>query len=156
MKVKSLSHVQLLATPWTVAYQASPSMGFSRQEYWSGVPLSSLKKQARDPIRLTPPLHPLMYAYMQARRSKKVADGALGGNGLEEGRGYPDPAEPGEEGFGGTTQKGGECCRKGACPPLPPAGLQPQGCPSAECGETVLGRLGQALPVLWEGGTTVS
>ena len=39
MKVKSLSCGQLLATPWTAAYQASPSMGFSRQEYWSGVPL---------------------------------------------------------------------------------------------------------------------
>ena len=37
MKVKSLSHVRLLATPWTAAHQASPSMGFSRQEYWSGV-----------------------------------------------------------------------------------------------------------------------
>ena len=36
MKVKSLSHVRLLATPWTAAYQAPPSMGFSRQEYWSG------------------------------------------------------------------------------------------------------------------------
>ena len=34
----SLSHVQLLATPWTVAYQAPLSMGFSRQEYWSGLP----------------------------------------------------------------------------------------------------------------------
>ena len=32
--MKSLSHVQLLATPWTAAYQAPPSMGFSRQEYW--------------------------------------------------------------------------------------------------------------------------
>ena len=42
VKVKSLSHVWLLATPWTAAYQAPPSMGFSRQEYWSGVPLSSL------------------------------------------------------------------------------------------------------------------
>ena len=41
MKVKSLSHDQLLATPWTAAYQAPPSMGFSRQEYWSGVPLPS-------------------------------------------------------------------------------------------------------------------
>ena len=41
MKVKLFSHVQLLATPWTVAYQAPPSMGFSRQEYWSGVPLPS-------------------------------------------------------------------------------------------------------------------
>ena len=35
VKVKSLSHVRLLATPWTVAYQAPPSMGFSRQEHWS-------------------------------------------------------------------------------------------------------------------------
>ena len=41
VKVKSLSHAQLLGTPWTAAYQASPSMGFSRQEYWSGVPLPS-------------------------------------------------------------------------------------------------------------------
>ena len=36
-----LSRVRLLATPWTAAYQAPPSMGFSRQEYWSGVPLPS-------------------------------------------------------------------------------------------------------------------
>ena len=43
VKMKSLSHVWLLATPWTVAYQASPSMGFPRQEYWSGVPLPSLE-----------------------------------------------------------------------------------------------------------------
>ena len=42
VKVKSLSRVQLLATPWTAAHQAPPSMGFSRQEYWSGVPLPSL------------------------------------------------------------------------------------------------------------------
>ena len=41
VKVKSLSRVQLLATPWTAAYQAPPSMGFSRQEYWSGLPLPS-------------------------------------------------------------------------------------------------------------------
>ena len=41
VKVKSLSHVWLLATPWTAAYQAPPSMGLSRQEYWSGVPSSS-------------------------------------------------------------------------------------------------------------------
>ena len=42
VKVKSLSRVQLCATPRTVAYQAPPSMGFSRQEYWSQVPLHSL------------------------------------------------------------------------------------------------------------------
>ena len=41
VKVKSLSCVQLFATPWTAAYQAPLSMGFSRQEYWSGVPLPS-------------------------------------------------------------------------------------------------------------------
>ena len=41
VKVKSLSRVQLLATPWTAAYQAPPSTGFSRQECWSGVPLPS-------------------------------------------------------------------------------------------------------------------
>ena len=48
MKVKSESEVTLscptLATPWTAAYQAPPSMGFSRQKYWSGVPLPSLNR----------------------------------------------------------------------------------------------------------------
>ena len=43
-KGKLLSRVQLFATPLTVAYQASQSMGFSRQEYWSGVPLPSPKE----------------------------------------------------------------------------------------------------------------
>ena len=41
VKVKSLSHVQLFAIPWTIACQAPPSMGFSWQEYWSGLPLPS-------------------------------------------------------------------------------------------------------------------
>ena len=41
MKGKLLSHVRPSATPWTAAFQAPPSMGFSRQEYWSGVPLPS-------------------------------------------------------------------------------------------------------------------
>ena len=40
-KVKTLSRIRLLATPWTAAYQAPPSMGFSRQEYWSGLPFCS-------------------------------------------------------------------------------------------------------------------
>ena len=44
VKGKSLSRVQLLATPWTAAYQAPPSMGFARQEYWSGVPSPSPDK----------------------------------------------------------------------------------------------------------------
>ena len=40
-KVTSLSHVQLFATPWTVTYHAPRSMGFSRQEYWNGLPFPS-------------------------------------------------------------------------------------------------------------------
>ena len=47
VKVKSLSRVWLSATPWTAAYQAPPSMGFSRQEYWSGVLLPSLNTYPR-------------------------------------------------------------------------------------------------------------
>ena len=48
VQVKSLSHVRLLATPWTAAYQALPSMGFARQEYWSGVPLPSLIEEVNQ------------------------------------------------------------------------------------------------------------
>ena len=40
-KVKSLSRVQLFSNPWTIGYQVPPSMGFSRQEYWSGLPFPS-------------------------------------------------------------------------------------------------------------------
>ena len=42
VKGNSLSHIRLFTTPWTAAHQAPPSMGFSRQQYWSGVPLPSL------------------------------------------------------------------------------------------------------------------
>ena len=51
MKTKSLSRVRLLATPWTAAHQAPPSMGFSRQEYWSGVPLPSLIVNYRETFK---------------------------------------------------------------------------------------------------------
>ena len=50
VKVKSLSHVRLLATPLTAAYQAPLSMGFSRQEYWSGLPLPSPVSLNRTPL----------------------------------------------------------------------------------------------------------
>ena len=53
VKVKSLSRVWLLATPWTAAHQAPPSMGFSRQEYWSGVPLPSLGSHHTSVSRIT-------------------------------------------------------------------------------------------------------
>ena len=46
--VQSLSRVRLLATPWTAAYQAPPSMGFSKQEYWSEVPLPSPSERAKN------------------------------------------------------------------------------------------------------------
>ena len=55
VKVKSFSPVRLLATPWTAAFQAPPPMGFSRQEYWSGIPLPSPRSlwgvsKAREPL----------------------------------------------------------------------------------------------------------
>ena len=53
MKVKSLSRVRLLATPRTAAHQAPPSMGFSRQEYWSGLPLPSPKIASRNLLCIT-------------------------------------------------------------------------------------------------------
>ena len=49
VKVKSLSRVRLLAAPWTAAHQAPPSMRFSRQEYWSGLPLPSLEGNLESP-----------------------------------------------------------------------------------------------------------
>ena len=73
VKVKLLSCVQLLATPWIAAHQAPPSMGFSRQEYWSGVPLPSpevrlIYRASAWPTRqmwhvfsLLPPLSSLWY-----------------------------------------------------------------------------------------------
>ena len=53
--VKSLSRVRLFATPWTVAYQAPPSIGFSRQEYWSGLPFSSPRDLPKPGIKLQSP-----------------------------------------------------------------------------------------------------
>ena len=55
VKVKSLSCVRLLVTPWTAAYQAPPSMEFSRQEYWSGLPLLTCKSQWSSEKRLVRP-----------------------------------------------------------------------------------------------------
>ena len=57
MKVKSLSRVRLLATPWTAAYEAPPSMGLSRQEYWSGVPLPSPNIRGRKAEKRNDPRH---------------------------------------------------------------------------------------------------
>ena len=54
VKVQSLSHVRLFETPWTAAHQAPPSMGFSRQEYWSGVPSPSPVFFPRSYSQLSP------------------------------------------------------------------------------------------------------
>ena len=54
VKVKSPSRGWLLATPWTAAYQAPPSMGFSRQKYWSGVPLPSPTGGKQEVLFLAP------------------------------------------------------------------------------------------------------
>ena len=59
VKVKSLSRVRLFATPWTVAYQAPPSVEFSRQEYWSGLPFpptGGLPDPGIEPTSLVSPI----------------------------------------------------------------------------------------------------
>ena len=77
MKVKSLSHVRLCATPWTAAYQAPLSMGFSREEYWSGVPLlspgNSLKWKFNKILIVFAILIPLLIT--QSRGRKIIAEG---------------------------------------------------------------------------------
>ena len=80
VKVKSLSCFRLLATPWSAAYQAPPPMGFSRQEYWSRVPLiySAAAKSLQlcptlcDPIDGSPPGSPVP-EILQARTLEWVA-----------------------------------------------------------------------------------
>ena len=54
----SFSHVQLFATPWTVAFQASLSIGFPKQQYWSGSPFSSLGDLPNPGIKLNSPVAP--------------------------------------------------------------------------------------------------
>ena len=68
VKGKSLSCVRLLATPWTVAYQAPPSMGYSRQEYWSGVPVPSPKDLSINQQFI--PLSPVMSLYKSCQPPK--------------------------------------------------------------------------------------
>ena len=77
-EVKSLSHVQLFVTPWTVACQAPLSMGFSTQEYWSGLPFPSpgylpdpgIKPRSpelqADTLTSEPPGKPSYLTYMQS------------------------------------------------------------------------------------------
>ena len=72
MKMKSESEVaqscRLFATPWTAAHQAPPSMGFSRQEYWSGVPLPSRDHLSRYPLKF---IHQSLISHTNACASGK-------------------------------------------------------------------------------------
>ena len=72
VKVKSLSRVWPSATPWTAAFQAPPLMGFSRQEYWSGVPLPSPKVTQSRPT-LCNPIDYTAHEILQARILEWVA-----------------------------------------------------------------------------------
>ena len=68
VKVKSLSRVRLFATPWTVAYEAPPSMTFCRQEYWSELPFPSPKGRLNYcTIALIPYVSKITLKILQAR-----------------------------------------------------------------------------------------
>ena len=74
VKVKLLSHVRLLATPWTAAHQAPQSMGSSRQEYWSGVPLPSPKWSLQCLINMSPyRVKNFSFLWWQCSRSTRLA-----------------------------------------------------------------------------------
>ena len=85
VKVKSLNCVQLFATPWTVAYQASQSIGFSRQEYWSGLPClppGDLPKAGIEPV----PLMSLALAgrfFTTSATWEAISQGLFSTNGLQ-------------------------------------------------------------------------
>ena len=78
VKVKSLSCVRLFATPWTVAYQAPPSMGFSRQECWSGLPF------------LSPEFWSQPHRKLWFLRKKQNKDSVLRSSAVRQGRVYLD------------------------------------------------------------------
>ena len=97
MKVKSevaqsLSRVRLLATPWTAAYQAPPSIGFSRQEYWSGVPLPSpglCNRWPHFPFSGKKDTVPHLLGVLPAEKvsvSHSAASNSLGPHGLQPAR----------------------------------------------------------------------
>ena len=85
MKVKSLSCVRLFATPWTVADQASLSMGFSRQGYWSGLPFPSPRDLPNPGIELRSP--PLQVDSLPSEPPGKPRNTGVGGLSLLHGFG---------------------------------------------------------------------
>ena len=80
MKVKLLSRVQLLATPWTGAHQAPPPMGFSRQQYWSGVPSPSPATCSSFQFLASQRGHPLPCSLWSGRWVHVETEGEFAGN----------------------------------------------------------------------------
>ena len=70
--MKSLSHVWLFATPWTAAYKAPPSMGFSRQEYWNGMPLLPYGKMDGPSLHVSPSLLDFLPIQVPAAREAEL------------------------------------------------------------------------------------
>ena len=86
MKVRSFSHIQLFATPWTAAYQAPLSMGFSRQEYWSGVSFPALPMDCRTPQ--------IFNGSISKESACKAGDpGSIPGSGKSPGEGNGNPLQ---------------------------------------------------------------
>ena len=76
MKVKLLNRVRLFETPWTVAHQAPPSMGFSRQEYWSREPLPSPLALPKSPLKMQVievPFRPIELGWASAQESVLIS-----------------------------------------------------------------------------------
>ena len=73
MKVKLLSHVRLFVTPWTVAHQAPRTMGFSQQEYWSGLPFPSPTFHILIILKTTPAFEQLQ-KWEQTLRGRRTRD----------------------------------------------------------------------------------
>ena len=78
-KVKSFRRVWLWATPWTAAYHALPSMGFSRQEYWSGVPLPSPTSLLLYLIRTDSLVPPTFSLYGESKALRVIKDNCWSG-----------------------------------------------------------------------------
>ena len=93
LPLSHFSRVRLLATPWTAAYQAPPPMGFSRQEYWSGVPLP-FPKESLNPPKLY--ITMLVTCFAHGSVSKESAcnagdQGLIPGSGRSPGEGNDNP-----------------------------------------------------------------